>query len=159
MRKSLLLMAAACSVLVVLAGCEQIREQRRLDKEVRRLCAKDGGVKVYETVKLPPEEFDRYVNGRIPYKENAKESDPYYYALEMVYLKGGKTSGIEEAVMWRHNGKIIRRSDGKVLGESISYTRFGGDIPGPWHPSSFSCRDINKAPALETSVFVKENEK
>ena len=142
---------------LLLAGCE--REKHRLDEEVRRLCAKDGGVKVYETVKLTPKLLDRSGRIWIPLIGEAKESDEYYYVSEMVYLYGGKTSQIEDAVMWRNNFKIIRRSDGKVLGESVSYSRVGGDIPGPWHPSSFSCRDISKYPGLETSIFVKENDK
>ena len=150
---------------LLLAGCE--REKQRLDKEVRRLCAKDGGVKVYETVKLPAKQFDQYGNpqfGRkggiqIPSEKNMKESDKYYYITETVYLYGGKTSQIEDAVMWRDNTKIIRRSDGKVLGEYVSYVRQGGDMPGPWHPSSFGCDNIRKNPGLETSIFVKENDR
>ena len=35
-------------------------EKERLDREVKRLCAIDGGIKVYETVKLPAERFDQY---------------------------------------------------------------------------------------------------
>ena len=31
-----------------------------LDYQVRELCAKDGGVKVYETVTLPPDKFNQY---------------------------------------------------------------------------------------------------
>ena len=34
-----------------------------LDAEVKRLCAIDGGIKVYEKVKLPANKFDQY--GRI----------------------------------------------------------------------------------------------
>ncbi|MBP9101513.1 MAG: hypothetical protein KBF68_09110 [Nitrosomonas sp.] len=34
-------------------------EKARLDREVKRLCAIDGGIKVYETVKLPAERFGK----------------------------------------------------------------------------------------------------
>jgi len=166
MKKRLLVMTMVCSVFVLLAGCET--EKNRLDQEVRRLCAKDGGVKVYETVKLPAEQFDQYGRpqfGRegglqIPSKKDATKSDEYYYVWETVYLtKGGATADDYELRIWRDNYKVIRSSDGKVLGESVSYTRRGDGFPGPWHPSAFSCSDISKHPALETSIFVKENDK
>ena len=150
---------------LLLAGCE--REKHHLDEEVRRLCAKDGGVKVYETVKLPAKQFDKYGNpqfGRkgsiqIPSKEDAKESDEYYYVREIVYLKGGVTSQDYEARMWRWHTQIIRRSDNKVLGEYVSYTRRGDGFQTPWHPSSFSCSDIRKDPDFEKAIFLKETGK
>jgi hypothetical protein len=43
-------------------------EKDRLDREVKRLCAIDGGITVYETVKLPAERFDGY--GQIAYRLN-----------------------------------------------------------------------------------------
>jgi len=110
-------------------------------------------------VKLTPELLDSFGRIWIPSIEDAKESDEYYYVRETVYLKGGETSQIYDAVMWRSNTKIIRRSDGKVLGEYVRYARTGGDFPGPGHPSSFSCRNIRKAPDFENAIFLKENDK
>jgi len=165
MKKRLLVMATVCSICVLLAGCET--EKNRLDQEVRRLCAKDGGVKVYETVKLPAEQFDQYGNpqfGRkggiqIPSEKDMKESDEYYYVRKRAYIKGGDASEDYEARMWRTDHKIIRRSDGKVLGESVDYVRRGDGFPGPWHPSAFSCSDIKKDPDFEKAIFLKETEK
>lgn len=37
-----------------LPGCEQAR----LDQEVDRLCRVDGGIRIYETVKLSKEDYD-----------------------------------------------------------------------------------------------------
>ncbi len=45
--------------LLLMASCAT-QTQMALDAEVRRLCAIDGGVKVYETVKLPPDKFDKW---------------------------------------------------------------------------------------------------
>ena len=143
---------------LLLAGCE--REKHRLNEEVRRLCAKDGGVKVYETVKFTPKLLDRAGRIWIPSIKDAKESDEYYYVWETVYLKGSEVSEPSDLVMWRDHIQIIRRSDGKVLGESIYYVRRGGDILSPpFHPSSFGCPDLRTSPGLETSIFVKENDK
>lgn len=140
-----LLLAAA--LLLPLAGCEKAR----LDQQVKELCAKDGGIKVYETVKLPPENFDKYGVVRIPSKQDAKSSDDYYYERDTTYMKTGNPE------MWRSNHRIVRASDGKVLGESIRYARRGGDMPGPWHESSFGCPDTNIQPSLGNSIFVKKD--
>ncbi len=120
------------------------------DAKVRKLCAKDGGVKVYETVTLPPEMFDKYArrNWILPDKAQAKSTDEYYYEREEYYYREGNPQ------VTRSQTRIIRHSDGKVLGEYIHYGRGGGDLPGPWHGSSFSCRNLTKV-KFETSVFIK----
>ena len=123
--------------------------QMSSDAEVTRLCAIDGGVKVYETVRLPAETLD--ANVRIPFKEYSKPTDEFYYESSTEYLSKESTS------LWRGSTKLVRRVDGKVLGESIHYARTGGDLPGPWHPSSYSCPLIGKkTPNLRDSVFIGE---
>lgn len=142
--------AILCVVgVLMLAGCEKAR----LDDEVRRLCAIDGGVKVYETVTLPPSRFDEHGITRIPSMKDATPADEFYYQSEITYLQRGDPD------LRRDYAKIIRRSDGKILGESIYYARRGGDIPGPWHPSSFGCPSIGSSPNFENSVFLKGEEK
>lgn len=128
-----------------LSGCEKAR----LDEEVRRLCAIDGGVRVYETVVLPAEKFDKYGLALIPSKDKATLNDDYFSErLITFYIKGNPE-------LWRTHFRIMRRSDGKVLGESISYTRRGGDLPGPWQASSFICPNPGTRLSLEQSVFKK----
>lgn len=105
----------------------------QLDDEVKRLCAIDGGIKVYETVKLPAERFDKYGQIRVPAKWLGKPEDEYYSESSTNYLIRGNPE------MWKFHFKLYRRSDEKLIGETISYTRIGGDIPGPWHSSSFQC--------------------
>ena len=124
-----------------------------LDAEVKRLCAIDGGIKVYETVKLPAERFDKYGNVRIPAKKDARPEDEYYIEWDVQYLKKGNPS------FWRSHHRLIRRRDQKLLGESIMYARSGGDMPGPWHGSSFKCPEPTQGPSLESSVFSKGDEK
>jgi hypothetical protein len=136
------------SVMLLVAACE--REKDRLDAEVRLLCARDGGVKVSEKVILPARSFDKFGAVSIPSKEMAKPEDDYYYERHVEYIRRGNP----ELLRSRH--LLIRRKDGKVLGESVRYTRRGGDMPGPWHESSFSCPEIGSQQALEKVVFVKE---
>lgn len=123
------------------------------DAQVNRLCRVDGGVKVYETVKLPAERFDQWGSVQIPSKEKAKADDAYYIEWEISYLKKGNPS------LWRSHHRVIRKSDGKLLGESIMYARGGGDLPGPWHGSSFKCPEPTQGPSLESAVFLKGEQK
>lgn len=113
----------------------------RLDEEVQRLCAKDGGIKVYETVKLSPEKFNEWGQPNF-YKPTQGENalgPEYSYRFDINYYRKGNPQ------MSRYHIQVIRRSDGKLLGEAISYGRGGGDLPSPMHDSSFSCPSPDKA--------------
>ncbi len=109
----------------------------RLDREVDRLCAIDGGVHIYETVKLPKENFGP--GGEVFPQYRWERSDrgglgPDYIArVNHQVLVDGSPS------LLRIRTSIIRVSDKKVLGELIIYRRSGGDAPGPWAPSAYSC--------------------
>lgn len=141
------LMAVAVVVLST-PGCE--REKDRLDAEVRRLCKLDGGVKVYERVNLPAELLDTLGSIQIPSKEKARASDKYFYVRDVQFVRKGNPE------LLRSHHQLIRKADGKVLGESIRYTRRGGDMPGPWIESSLSCPEIGSQPSLEQLVFQKK---
>lgn len=123
------------------------------DRKVRELCAKDGGVRVYETVRLPAEKFNQWgqPNFQIPITPytKLKDGDEYYLEWEILYLKQGNPS------LWRSHHRLIRRSDHKLLGENIMYARSGGDLPGPWHGSSHKCPEPSQPPYLESSVFIR----
>ena len=49
----------AALLVLLISGCATPLNVQ-LDDEVRRLCAIDGGIKVYETVTLPADRFDKY---------------------------------------------------------------------------------------------------
>lgn len=132
---------------LALGGCEKAR----LDEQVRELCAKDGGIKVYETVTLPAKRFDDYGVVRIPKKEEAGVDDDYFYTAEKQYLLQGNPE------LWRLHFQVVRISDSKLLGESTTYARRGGDMPGPWHESSFGCERHADISDLKKQIFVKGN--
>lgn len=121
------------------------------DLQVNRLCAQDGGIKVYETVKLPAERYDQYAkrNWILPDRVRAKASDDYFVETETHYYRKSSPQ------VARTVARVIRRSDGKVLGEYIHYGRGGGDMPGPWHGSSFLCPDPTKSTGFETKIFIR----
>ena len=144
MNKSLVFITATTAILL-LAACEK----DRLDAQVKELCAKDGGIKVYETVKLPPEKFDKYGAVKIPSKQDAKPEDQYYYKSSMHHYKSGNPE------MWQLHFTVYRNIDNKLLGEAISYARRGGDMPGPWHASSFGCPENADISDLKKHIFIK----
>ena len=112
---------------------------------------KCGGSAPLMEVKLPAERFDQHGQIRIPYKENLKPKDKYYKVWHVSYIKNGNPS------LSRDHFQIVRQSDSKVLGESISYVRIGGDIPGPWHGSSFRCPENAGSPFLTRQIFIRSN--
>jgi hypothetical protein len=119
----------------------------RADLQVKELCAKDAGVKVYETVMLPPDKFDKWGNVRFLLNQDRKMILNGEYQLiiknhyyDKVYLS-----------LRRIQSEIRRLSDGKLLGEAVSYSRVGGDPIGPWEASHNRCPDRL---GLEKKVFI-----
>jgi hypothetical protein len=146
--------AEAAQVFLLVVGVTACTaEKDRLDAEVRRLCALDGGIKVYETVRLPSGRFDQYGIVAVPDRTEAKPTDDFIFEVKQDYLVRG------DPELWRWHAILIRQMDRKVLGESISYTRRGGDLPGPWHPSQFTCPEGAGIVAAKRAVFAKANYK
>ncbi|SER25823.1 hypothetical protein SAMN05421690_10154 [Nitrosomonas sp. Nm51] len=136
-------------VLPLLSACAT-PSQIMADAEVRRLCEKDGGIRVYETVTLPVERFNKYGQILVPAKRLAKPEDKFYYESFQNYFRKGNPD------IYQLHTKVYRKTDSKLLGESISYVRRGGDMPGPWHPSSFSCPEEAGLNNLNKQIFIKE---
>jgi len=136
---------------LLLSGCEKAR----LDQQVKELCAKDGGIKVYETVKLPADRFDQW--GMVkPYDPTQGENalgPEYALKTSVDYIRQGNPS------LRRYHVQVIRKRDGKLLGESIGYDRGGGDLPGPWQPSSFSCPTQHGEIVLSRIFILERGEK
>lgn len=151
--------AAALIAAALLSGCG---EKDASDKQMQALCAKDGGVKIHETVTLPKSEFTK---GGMPlgrYWANQSDQESklgpnYRYFERSEFIKQGNTLK-GEVQMRRSVEKVFRRSDGKLLGESISYGRSGGDpyiaLLFGGHPSSLTCP--NPPAAFLINVFIKE---
>ncbi|MEZ5617348.1 MAG: hypothetical protein R3E40_03600 [Rhodocyclaceae bacterium] len=134
MKRIGLLLATA---LLLLTGCEKYT----LDRQMEELCAKDGGVKVYETVTLPPEMFDQWGDPFLGWRGRKQEDrlgPDYRYVVERYYLKDGDPLK-GEGRLTRHITKIFRRADNKLMGEAVSYGRSGGDFIAYAHPTSKSC--------------------
>ena len=140
-------------------------EKARLDREVERLCAIDGGVRVYETVTLSPDKFDKkygQINFYRPTQGENALGPEYVYQWDIHYYKKGHpvSQGAQETAMRRDHVKIIRKSDMKLMGEVVKYHRAGGDLPGPWMPSSYHCPGVLEANegVLMNHIFIKSVE-
>lgn len=147
-------------VLPLITACASGPSKWELDREVKRLCAIDGGIKVYETVTLPADKFNKWgeINFYRPTQgENALGTE-YIYKWDIYYYKKGDPSrhGAQDISMKKDHIKIIRKSDMKLLGEFILYRRAGGDVPGPWVPSSYRCpsSEVHEV-VLMNKIFVK----
>ncbi len=127
-----------------------------LDHQVRKMCAEYGGVKIYETVTLPRERFDKYGNFHMMPCRFAKPGAEYCFESEDYYYRKSPESLLDSVDLIRFNNKVIRLHDKKILGEDISFARRGGGLPVPWHPSAFSCPE--RPSGLFQSIFIMEEE-
>jgi len=130
---------AMAMVITAFAGCAGYAPGRQSywDEKVKEMCEKDGGTRIFEVVDLPKQQYDvlRDKFGELnipPDGPNTREA-PYYRKDEFIYFRDGNPS------VWRYELVVIRRSDQKILGRRVVYSRVGGDFPGPAHTSSFSC--------------------
>jgi hypothetical protein len=118
-------LAALLVALELMAGCATAGKME-LDAEIDRRCAVDGGIKVYETVQLPPEQFEQ--SGDPIFFRPSKGEDglgpDYVYKSETTWLNPGGEQVVPRA--WRTHDQVFRRADGKLLGESVYYGRYGG---------------------------------
>jgi len=84
------------------------------------LCAKDGGVSVYERVKVAPSEYQRLggVGGTlpVPLREYAKPNSPYVADIKQTVLHEANPGVI------RLETAIVRLSDGTTLSRMV-FTR------------------------------------
>lgn len=149
MRKIILLLLAS---LVVYATF--FTEKDRLDREVERLCAIDGGTRVYETVTLPSDKFNQWgqINFYRPDQGENTLGAEYVFKRETYYYKKGNPD------LFRLYTQIYRRLDDKLLGESVFYKRGGGDLPGPWHGTSYMCPELSVKTDIIRQIFVINNQ-
>lgn len=152
--KNVRTLAATTLAIVLLAGCEKYE----LDRRMEELCKKDGGVRVYEAVRLPASMFDQNGDPFPGWRNRAvgdRLSPSYRFVREETFLKhGNPVKG--EGQLLRLHWKIIRKSDEKLLGEAVSYSRSGGDFIALGHFTSNGCpSQLGDATVINT-VFIKE---
>lgn len=130
-------------------------QQSHWDEKVKVMCDEDGGVKIFEKLHLSKSDVDLLgtADGKIAvlHKQHANPDAPAYAELAITTIHEGNPS------VTRTEATIFRRVDRAVVARWIVYSRFGGDIPSPAHPSSFRCPDLTKITADLQSLFVIES--
>lgn len=141
--------------LLLLAGCEKYA----LDRQMEELCKKDGGLTIYEKVKLPASRFDS--NGEIipirPIHLNPEgRYGPEYKLItnRKILKKGDPVKG--EGRLERTELTLMRVRDQKILAIAVRYSRIGGDFIAYSHFSSKACPGSDRNQSIE-SVFIKED--
>lgn len=121
------------------------------DARVRLLCAKNGGIRVYERVRLPTSQFNRWgqINFYRPTQGANALGSKFAFIAKTHYLKRTNPQ------VSRRTYRVYRRSDQKLLGEVVVYGRGGGDFPGPWHESNFRCPRGVGENSLFKEVFIQ----
>jgi hypothetical protein len=134
-----------------LAGCDG--EKQRLDTEARRLCAIDGGARVYEKASLSSDHFNAQGQPQLDIGSD-KRSAGYFRRSRQQHIAGsprqsaGDPPGLEKITY-----QIVRSGDGKVMGEAIYYSRHGGVFFGGFvQGGGFRCPTIEPW-GLESDVF------
>jgi hypothetical protein len=150
MKKNILISVFVFGFFAVWLGIPTFNKWRA-DNLVDELCAKDGGIKVYETVALPKERFNRWGKFEVRDEKHVKPGDEYYSTWKITNIEGShESSDISMLAVYKSHFSIYKVQDKKILAEMVSYVRTGGDAIGPWHPSSYRCPQLS---TFEDKVF------
>ncbi|MFC7299565.1 hypothetical protein [Herminiimonas aquatilis] len=137
---------ALLSVALMLSGCEKAR----VDAQMEELCKQDGGMKIYEKVVLPREQFTQY--GDVRFFETSNTGGGYRFIKKFEQLK------LKKPTLDKTTYTVIREIDNKVLGTYVVYLRIGGDIiPRLGPDSGKSCPSNANSVNFLRTIFVQKN--
>lgn len=119
-------------------------EKDHLNAQMAELCKKDGGVKIYERVKLPVEMFNEFGSLKTP--KYIKRGNEYISQVADIYELSTDTTTIKSGDPFKGQGnlardyiKAVRVTDKKIIAEYVSYSRVGGDRWFAGMPSAENC--------------------
>ncbi|MBS0337828.1 MAG: hypothetical protein JSS40_13645 [Proteobacteria bacterium] len=141
------------ALLAIYFGPSEFRKAE-MDKEVERLCATDSGVKIFEYIPLSEDQFKQGGYPRIPPSGSVSASNPaYVLENKSTDVVLGDPYGLWRPTLHRFAFQIVRSSDGKIMGQAVSYGRSGGDADSPGHPSHYDGSCMQAANELEHIIF------
>lgn len=133
---------------------------KQWDARIDALCAANGGkdveARIYETVMAPltTEYFstiDPPTSFFIPERSKGKDLGPkypYVYETRVVHILNKTNPSVV-----KYTERIVRVSDGKILGERFGYQRAGGGVPGIDPAEIRNCPDGHDQERLDALVF------
>src|SRR5688572_8558398 len=101
------------TMILLLTGCERYA----LDRKMEQLCKMDGGVKVYETVKLSAAEFKVLLGYAATASSQESYYGPEYRYIERREILLGKDADLQKGrgQVARGYQAIYRKSDNRLL--------------------------------------------
>lgn len=149
--KLLMIPAVLIAALILAVGFYEGRKAY-WDAQVREMCAKDGGVTIYQKLHISKAEVRLLgtVGGMIgiPAKELARPNAPVHEELKIIDIRRASPQVSRSEML------ILRRSDGAIVAKAIIYARSGGDFSSPAHPSSFSCPELKAVISDLQQLFI-----
>jgi len=150
-------------ITAALAGCAGWVPGRQAywDAKVEEMCEKDGGVTIYERVRISRAEINRHVlpmtaDGRLGFtiKELAHPDAPIYAVERTTQIRDGNPR------VQRVESEIVRRTNQVVVAKWVIYARAGGDFPtGLSDGTSFICPNLQKMTSdLNDQLFIVEED-
>jgi hypothetical protein len=144
---------------VTLSGCMGWAPGRQAywDAQVKEMCDKDGGVKIFEKLRISKPDIDLLgrIDGKIavPSKNSAHPNAPVYSELKITSIRDANPR------VFRSESVIIRRADQTILARWVAYSRSGGDFPtGLSEGTSFNCPDLKAITSDLQQLFIVEGE-
>lgn len=117
-------------------------QQSYWDAQVKEMCEKDGGVQIFEKLRISKTDIHllERTNGNISVlaKNLSHPNAPAYAVNKVTILKEGNPS------VWRSEWNIVRRVDKVIVARWVAYSRSGGEVPSPAHGSRITCPDLKK---------------
>lgn len=135
---SLPIFLAATMTALLLAGCGSV-QRTYWDARVEEMCRRDGGVTVYERVKVTREQYANFAP--VYPRRTARPGALYVADNETVALN-------DQPEVLRSETRIVRTSDGKVLSRSVHYVRVGRDFLRP-----YGCHEVGIPMDIEGQTF------
>ena len=142
----------------LIAGCLGYVPGRQTywDSQVKEMCERDGGVRVFEKLLISRTDIDLLgrVDGKIsvPVKALAHPNAPAYAVNKVTILRQGNPG------VWRSEWEIIRRVDQVAVARVTIYNRSGGDFPSPAHESRFTCPDLKTITSDMQQLFIVQED-
>lgn len=137
---------AALATGIVLAGCSP--EVIYVDWKIDRLCAKDGGLRVFETAEAPRALLHEDGSLDLNVLQRTRPEDPYFLEHLSETLKRRAPEII------RSEYRLWRSSDRKLIATTISYIRPTQNVGVPiFSHQAYTCPSAGELYALATAVF------
>jgi hypothetical protein len=122
-------------------------EKDYLNAQMAELCKRDGGVKIYEKVKLPADAFNQWGGLKTP--KTLKRGNDYVSLVADVYEISTEIQVIKDGDLQKGEGRLNRQHQklidirtNKLLAEGVFYHRAGGDRWSPGMHSQSGCPEI-----------------